>query len=125
MKDLRALLADLEERGEVAHVTKEVSPEYELQSVAKAIHEKTGKAVLFEHVKGSALPVVSYALNSRESVCRALHMKPEKMAQQWSEREAGQGSVVRVENAPVQEVVEPEVDLEKLPLFHPDGTVLE
>lgn len=122
MKDLRALLEDLEARGEVAHVTREVSPEYELQSVAKAIHEKTGKAVLFEHVKGSEYPVVSYALNSRETVCRALQMKPEKMAQQWSEREAGHGTVVRVENAPVQEVVETEVDLEKLPLcLHCDG----
>ena len=52
MKDLRELKAWLEERGEVAHVTREVDPEYELVAVAKKINEKYGKAVYFENVMG-------------------------------------------------------------------------
>ena len=43
MKDLRELKAWLEERGEVAHVTREVDPEYELVAVAKKINEKYKK----------------------------------------------------------------------------------
>ena len=53
MKDLRELMEWLEARGEVAHVSREVDPEYELVAVAKKINEATGKAVYFEHVKGS------------------------------------------------------------------------
>lgn len=35
MKDLRELMEWLEARGEVAHVSREVDPEYELVAVAK------------------------------------------------------------------------------------------
>ena len=55
MKDLRELKAWLEERGEVAHVTREVDPEYELVAVAKKINEKYGKAVYFENVKAPSI----------------------------------------------------------------------
>lgn len=122
MKDLRELIAWLEERGEVAHVTREVDPNYELTSVANAIHEKYGKAVLFEHVKGSEFPVVSYALNSREAVTRSLNMEPERMVHQWSARESTQRPYHMVEEAPVQEVVDLDPDVTKLPMcLHSDG----
>lgn len=84
MKDLRELMEWLEARGEVAHVSREVDPEYELVAVAKKINEATGKAVYFEHVKGSQYPVLSYALANRDGIAKALNMEPVQMTHQWS-----------------------------------------
>ena len=59
MKDLRELKAWLEERGEVAHVTREVDPEYELVAVAKKLNEICGKAVYDKTVKSSKNTVIT------------------------------------------------------------------
>ena len=122
MKDLRELKAWLEERGEVAHVTREVDPEYELVAVAKKINEKYGKAVYFENVKGSKYPVFNYALANRDGIAAALNMEPTQMTHQWSRREEQQLPYKIVESGPVQEVVEEEPNLYDLPLcLHSDG----
>jgi 2,5-furandicarboxylate decarboxylase 1 len=122
MKDLRELFKWLDAHGEVAHVTREVDPDYELVAVAKKIHEEYGKAVYFEHVKGSKYPVLSYALSSREVIAKSLNMEPHQMVHQWSHREAQQKPYRIVDNAPVQEVVEPDPSLFDLPLcLHSDG----
>lgn len=122
MKDLRELLAWLEERGEVAHVSREVDPEFELVAVAKKINETYGKAVYFEHVKGSKYPVFSYALANRDGIAASLNMKPTQMTHQWSHREEQQMPYQIVESGPVQEVVEDEPNLFELPLcLHSDG----
>ncbi len=122
MKDMRELLAWLEAKGQVAHVSRPVDTEYELPAVAKLIHRQTGKAVLFENVKGSKLPVVSYALNSREAIAQALNMTTEKMVHQWSHREEQQMPYRVIEKGPVNEVVESEINLYDLPLcVHSDG----
>ena len=71
MKDLRELMEWLEARGEVVHVSREVDPDYELVAVAKKVNEATGKAVYFEHVKGSKFPVLSYALADRDGIANA------------------------------------------------------
>lgn len=122
MKDLRELIAWLEEQGQVAHITREVDPEYELSSVATAVHSKYGKAVLFEHVKGTEFPVISYALNSRETVAKSLNMKPDRMVHQWSKREETQRPYKIVKQAAVQEIVDFDPDITKLPMcLHSDG----
>ena len=122
MKDLRELMEWLEARGEVAHVSREVDPEYELVAVAKKINEATGKAVYFEHVKGSQYPVLSYALANRDGIAKALNMEPVQMTHQWSHREEQQMPYKIVESGPVQEVVEEDPNLYDLPLcLHSDG----
>jgi 2,5-furandicarboxylate decarboxylase 1 len=122
MKDLRELLRWLDARGQVAYVTREVDPDYELVAVAKKINEKYGKAVYFEHVKGSKFPVLSYALSSREGIAQSLNMEPQQMVHQWCKREAQQKPYRIIEKAPVQEVVEPDPSLFDLPLcIHSDG----
>ena len=122
MKDLRELMEWLEARGEVAHVSREVDPEYELVAVAKKINEATGKAVYFEHVKGSQYPVLSYALANRDGIAKALNMEPVQMTHQWSHREEQQMPYKIVGSGPVQEVVEEDPNLYDLPLcLHSDG----
>ncbi|ATW23551.1 UbiD family decarboxylase [Candidatus Formimonas warabiya] len=122
MKDLRQLLRWLDARGQIAHVTREVAPDYELVAVAKKINERYGKAVYFEHVKGSKYPVLSYALSSREGIAESLNMEPQRMVHQWSCREAQQKPYRIVESGSVQEVVEANPDLFDLPLcLHSDG----
>lgn len=122
MKDLRALLEWLEKRGRVAHVIREVDPEYELVAVAKKINEKYGKAVYFEHVKGSKFPVLTYALSSREGIAASLNMDQSKMFEQWSHREEKQLPYKIVSTGPVQDVIVDEPNLFDLPLcIHSDG----
>ena len=122
MKDLRALLEWLEKRGRVAHVTREVDPEYELVAVAKKINEKYGKAVYFEHVKGSKFPVLTYALSSREGIAASLNMDQSKMFEQWSHREEKQLPYKILSTGPVQDVIVDEPNLFDLPLcIHSDG----
>lgn len=122
MKDMRELLNWLEAKGEVAHVSREVDREYELSAVARQIHRKYGKTVLFEKVKGSKMPVVSYVLNSREAIAQALNMTTEKMVHQWSKREEQQFPYKVVPGGPVNEVIQEEPDLYELPLcVHSDG----
>ena len=122
MKDLRSLMAWLEERGQVAHVKKEVDPEFELVAVAKKIHDKYDKAVFFENVKGSKFPVLTYVLSSREGIAESLNMTSQQMAHQWSHREEQQLPYKVVDSGPVQEVVDAEPNLYDLPLcLHSDG----
>lgn len=122
MKDLRTLLKWLEEKGQVAHITKEVDPEYELVAVAKKINEKYGKAVYFEKVKGSKFPVLTYALSSRESIAASLNMDPQKMFEQWSHREEKQLPYKIISKGPVHEVIIKKPNLFELPLcIHSDG----
>jgi 2,5-furandicarboxylate decarboxylase 1 len=122
MKDLRELMEWLEARGEVVHISREVDPDYELVAVAKKVNEATGKAVFFEHVKGSKFPVLSYALADRDGIAKALNMKPVQMTHQWSHREEQQKPYKIVESGPVQEVVEENPSLYDLPLcLHSDG----
>ena len=122
MKDMRELLNWLESRGEVAHIKREVDTEYEIPAVARQIHRKYGKAVFFENVKGSKLPVVSYILNDRKAIAKSLNMQTEKMVHQWSAREDGQLPYKVIETAPVQEVVETEPNLYDYPLcLHSEG----
>lgn len=122
MKDLRELLAWLESRGQVVHVQKEVDPAYELVAAAKKINEATGKAVYFEHVKGSRYPVLSYALANRDGIAAALNMSPLQMTQQWDQRERQQLPYRVVETGPAQEIVEQDPNLYDLPLcIHSDG----
>lgn len=122
MKDLRALLQLLEKKNQVAHIIKEVDPEFELVAVAKKINEKYGKAVYFENVKGSKFPVLTYALSSREGIAASLNMDKDKMFSQWCHREEKQLPYKIVDNGPVHEVVVDDPDLYDLPLcIHSDG----
>jgi 2,5-furandicarboxylate decarboxylase 1 len=122
--DMRKHLEQLEHMGLLARVKKQVDPVYELPAVAKKIHKKYGKVVLFENVKGSTIPVVSYIYPSRNTVASALDMECGRELEQWAERESCTIPYKMVEEGSCQEVINTgkDIDLFKLPVVtHSDG----
>jgi 2,5-furandicarboxylate decarboxylase 1 len=61
---LRGFLRQLADRGELRHIEREVDRRFELGAYLWQLAR--GPAVLFEHVRGSDMPVVGNVLNSRE-----------------------------------------------------------
>ncbi len=117
LSDLRKCIARLEKTDRLMRVTKQVDPEYELPAAAKLLHKKYGKAIIFENVKGSDLPVITFLYPDRRSVAEALDLQEGKMFKEWHERENDYKEPVVIENAPVKEVkITENLDLTKFPI---------
>ena len=73
-RNLSEFIAELEQSGDLVRVTVEVDPELEITEIANRVmkSEAGGKALLFENVKGSKLPLLINALGSKERMCWAL-----------------------------------------------------
>ncbi len=74
--DLRDFLADLEQRNDLVRIPVEVDPELEITEIVDRVMKSPhgGKALLFEKVKGSRLPLLINALGSKTRMCRALRV---------------------------------------------------
>ena len=69
--DFRSFIGCLEERNELVRIKKEVDPKFELPAIlCKFQPEK--KAVFFEKVKDSNMPVVGGLINGMERMALAL-----------------------------------------------------
>lgn len=116
MKSFRDFIEYLDKSNKLVKVEKSVDPEYELTHVATSIHEKYKKASLFNNVKGSKFPVVSYVLSDREVIADGLNMDMDKMVKEWSEREEHKAPYAKVEKGAANEVINMEPNLFELPL---------
>jgi 4-hydroxy-3-polyprenylbenzoate decarboxylase len=77
--DLHEYIEFLEKKGELLKIRAEVNPELEVAEILRRLVSKgTGKAVLFEHVKGSTIPILGNAFGSKELVSQALGVKDPK-----------------------------------------------
>ena len=77
-KDLRTFLAELEadEPDQVIRVKREVDPHFEVTGVlAKLEQQRKFPVVIFENVKGSALPVVTNVHADARRLFRAIGLK--------------------------------------------------
>ena len=63
-RDLRDFIEHLEREGELKRISVEVDPELELCEIADRVSKDIGPALLFEQVKGSAMPVLVNAVGS-------------------------------------------------------------
>jgi UbiD family decarboxylase len=143
-KNLRSFLDALGRENELVEVTAEVDPYLEIAEIHRRVIDEQGKALLFTNVKGSRFPVVTnlfgtvrrieLAFGSRplEFVKRAVEMVevlvPPKPSKLWGFRDMGLSALKlgtkKTRRAPVLEVTQDPVDLEKLPLlqlWHEDG----
>jgi len=77
--DLRSFLQVLEQHGELARITKAVSPVHELADVAAALERKQAAAPLFECVEGFAFPVFSSAVATQKRAALALDCAPNEV----------------------------------------------
>jgi len=56
---LRSCIDDLEKNGHLIRISQEVDPNLEMASIHLEEFKNSGKAILFENVKGSKYPAVS------------------------------------------------------------------
>lgn len=82
---MKELIERLAAAGDLLVVNREVDPRYELAAVTKRIQDTSAKAVLFEKVTGSALPVVSNLYGSHERLCRLIGATSDAFCPAWAE----------------------------------------
>ncbi len=79
MPDLQSFLSLLERDGQLAHVRVEVDPELEVAEIAMRVVKQQGPALLFEHVKGSEIPLAINLLGSERRIELALGRHPQQV----------------------------------------------
>ena len=67
--EFREFIRVLEKNGLLTHITRPVDPVYEISTLMKKLD---GKPLLFEHVKGHTMPVISNICSTRDLVCLGL-----------------------------------------------------
>ncbi len=73
-KDLREFIARLEKEGELKRISAEVDPVLEITEITDRVTRAGGPALLFEHPKGSRVPVLINMLGSQRRVHLALEV---------------------------------------------------
>jgi len=115
----REFLEKLDKEGKLVHVTKEVSPKYEIANVLNSLGEQP---TVFENVKGYDFKVFGGITSSRDIIASALDTTKEKLLHTLVAALREPKEPEMVENAPCQEVVINEPDLNKFPLLtHLEG----
>ncbi len=70
--------------GELRTVDVEVDPQYELAAVTKKTQLHSDDAVLFNHVKGTAFPVVTNLFSSRRRLCELIQAEDGNFCPAWN-----------------------------------------
>ncbi|MDI7274355.1 MAG: UbiD family decarboxylase [Anaerolineae bacterium] len=112
--DLRALLEELRQRGELAIVRRPVAVEREAAAVISALD---GRPVLFEDCQPGAWLVAANLVARKQTVALGLGTSPDQLLGRLVEAFRNPRPPRRVTAPPCQEVVEPAVDLERLPIL--------
>jgi menaquinone biosynthesis decarboxylase len=135
--DLQSFLAYLEQNGELHRISVPVSPELEITEIATRSVLEGGPALLFENVEGSDYPVAINVLASRRRVAMAIGGEPEELGERllhfmqdmnppsfkaiWRNRRMAKRFMNfrpgKSRKAPVQEIVDSNPDLGKLPIL--------
>jgi len=116
---MREFLELLEDEGELVRVDREVDPVFELVAVLEKIQETVNKAVIFEKVKGTKIPVVSNILGTRRRVALSLNCDVNDILVQWMRCQLDSHSPKVVDDGPCKEVIESKqnLDLRRLPII--------
>jgi len=77
-------IARLKKNGELVTVTREVNPEFELAAVTRAFQRRGEDTVLFENVKGTALPVVTNIYSSRTRLEQIIGAGQDGFCRRWT-----------------------------------------
>ena len=67
-QNLSQCLADLESRGELVRITREVDPNLEIGAVQRRVYRAQGPALLFTNVKGCRFPMAGNIYGTRERI---------------------------------------------------------
>ncbi|MFW9830624.1 MAG: UbiD family decarboxylase [Candidatus Thorarchaeota archaeon] len=111
---LRKYLKKLEQTGSLLKVSKPVSKRFEAAGILKAVEPKP---VLFENVKDSAYRIMGNLFCSKESIASYLGITTKEIIPILSKAIEDRSKPEVIEKAPCQEVVETDVDLNKVPIL--------
>jgi UbiD family decarboxylase len=112
---MRAFLGDLDRTGDLTHVRREVSTNHEVAAVESKLD---GKPVLFERVKETrSYRVAAGVCGTRTLLARALGVDTSHLLPRILEGIENPRQFKTVNDAPCQEVVENEVDLNRIPVL--------
>ncbi len=143
-RNLRSFIDSLRNENEIVEITTEVDAFLEIAEIHRRVIEAQGKALLFRNVKGSTFPVVTNLFGTnkridlafgkipqdfvRRAVEAAENLLPPKLGQLWKYRDLAFSALKfgtkKAGNAPVLQISQNPVNLEKLPflqLWHEDG----
>jgi UbiD family decarboxylase len=122
-RDMRKLIAVLEQRGKLRRVSKPVERDWELACMARWMFQGLDEAdrfgLLFENVKGFDTAVATGVLgSSREAYAIALGVEPDDINDKWVEALSRPLAPVTGDGAPCHEVVESggDADLDRIPI---------
>lgn len=111
---LRNFIEELKNKGELTRITKPVSTEYEAAGIINALGEKP---VYFENIKESNYPIVAGLVSSKELICRSLGITKEELLPKLLGAIENPVTPETVKKGACQEVVQSNVNLEKLPIM--------
>lgn len=116
--NLSDYLAELEKLGELQRISVEVDPKHEIGAICRKLNVIKGPAVLFEHVRGSKIPVVGQLLASNRRLAIAIDCAEKDLFNESLKRSGNSAPPRLLSRGPCQEVVTygKEVNLEELPL---------
>lgn len=119
-KDMRTYLQQLEETGELQHITKEVDPHTQLGGLAYQVAGQAGKASYFENIKGfPGWKAVSYIHGSRRRMAASMETTTREFIPHLRALMSGGLTPLKmVAGGPAQEVVwtGDQTDLYRLPI---------
>ncbi len=101
---LRSFLEEMEAKGEIIHVKDRVSTRFEASSIMKAFDG--GPILFFDNVEGSKTRIVANVCGTRQRLCSALKVAPEKLYRKLTEAWKTPATPKTVKEAPVKEVIE-------------------
>jgi len=117
--NLRSFLVKLEKEDKLVRIKKEVSANYEIANIIYSLDEKP---VIFENVKGYDFPVIGGITSNRDIIAEALGTSKDKLLLKLVDALRNPDLPKMVDNAPCQEVIIKNPDIDKLPLlFHLPG----
>ncbi len=109
---MRTLIDSLIESGEMWVVEREVDPRFELAAVTHRAQQESERPLLFKHVKGSQIPVMSNIFGSRARLCDIIGATDGSFFRRWEQ-------LMKQPVTPMQTVTNPtgfkEVKLSDLP----------
>jgi len=126
MHSFRSFIRLLEEKGELLKVKEEVNPKYEVTSILWK-NEKSGKATLFEKVKGKNIPLIGGLYLNPNRIGLALNLQMEEEDKKSVYRKLDKlirsailkpKPCINVKSGPVKEEIKKgkDVDLRNLPI---------
>ncbi|MHA1235706.1 MAG: UbiD family decarboxylase [Promethearchaeota archaeon] len=112
---LRDYLEGLDEKGLLKKVDVEVSKKLEISGILK---EMEPTPVMFNNVKESDFRVVGNVFCTKNVIASYFNTSPSDLIPMLSRAILESSEPEIIKNAPCQEVIEPNVDLDKIPILH-------